>query len=106
MSSVASAISYLGAGLSPTLSVVIPLGAAFVGALAGGGARYLLDRRAENAEFRAAIWVIAASPQCRALHRQVLRAPRRPAASLRRRSSRHFARGWLPATMSSGWCAV
>lgn len=45
-------------GLGPTLSIVVPLAAGLVGALAGGLARYALDRRAEGAEFRAAVWVM------------------------------------------------
>lgn len=45
-------------GLGPTWSVAVPLMAAFLGATAGGLARYWLDRRAERAEFRAAVWVM------------------------------------------------
>ncbi len=45
-------------GLGPTLSVVVPLLAAFIGATAGGLARAWLDRRAQRAEFRAAVWVM------------------------------------------------
>lgn len=45
-------------GLGPTLSIVVPLLAAFFGATAGGLARLCLDRLSERAEFRAAVWVM------------------------------------------------
>jgi hypothetical protein len=45
-------------GFGPTLSIVVPLLAAFIGATAVGVARYWLVRRSERAEFRAAVWVV------------------------------------------------
>jgi hypothetical protein len=44
--------------LSPTLAVVLPLVGVLVGALLAGVVRYLLDRRAEWADFRASVRVM------------------------------------------------
>jgi hypothetical protein len=45
-------------GLGATLSIVVPLLAAFIGATAVGLARLWLDWLSERAEFRAAVWVM------------------------------------------------
>lgn len=46
-------------GLDPALGAILPLVGVVVGASLAGAVRYLLDRRAEQSRFRAAVWMLA-----------------------------------------------